>query len=98
MGKTTGFIPTCDPSVNECLPGAEEVGDQYDCSTAVCYVRPDGTGHCVVRDIYKACISLCYQQDDDGEDVEEDIKANAEVVSLLRLESPPKNNDAPSLA
>jgi hypothetical protein len=77
-------------SVNECLPGAEEVGDQYGCSTAVCYVRPDGTGHCVVRDVYNACIPLCYQQDDDGEDVEEDIKANAEVVSLLRLKCPPR--------
>lgn len=74
-------------SVNECLRGAMEVGNHHGCAKAVLYARPDSTGHCVVLDILQP---LCYQHDSDGEDVEEDIKANAEMVSLLRLKCPPE--------
>jgi hypothetical protein len=75
-------------SVSECLQVADTIGLGYGCATAILYFRRDGTGHCVVRNALEAYVPLCYQHDDEGMDVQEDIKTNARTVTLLRLKCP----------
>lgn len=75
-------------STTECLRDADTLGHGYGCLTALLYFRPDGSGHCVVRDLSKAFVPLCYQFDEDGTSFESDIKTNAKTVCLLRLKCP----------
>lgn len=56
-------------------------------------MRGDGTGHCVIlHTITTVLLPLCFQHDDDGIDVTQDIASEADSICLLRIQCPPKTD------
>ena len=65
----------------------------YGTARALLYVRSDGTGHCVIWDLLTSdMLPLCYQHDNEGLDVTQDIVSHTDTVYLLRLQCP-RNTD-----